>query len=57
MPKNRTIETVIKKVDGNFKALLLTGMRQVGKTTVLQSLADNNRTYITLFFCIFAIIL
>jgi len=48
MFKNRTIETVIKKADSNFKALLLTGMRQVGKTTVLQNLADDDRTYITM---------
>ena len=48
MFKNRTIEKTIQKIDNNFKVLLLTGMRQVGKTTVLQDLADNNRTYITL---------
>jgi len=40
MLKNRTIETVIKKVDNNFKVLLLTGMRQVGKTTILKNIAD-----------------
>jgi predicted AAA+ superfamily ATPase len=45
---NRTIESVIKKANSNFKALLLTGMRQVGKTTVLQNLLSDNRTYITL---------
>jgi len=48
MLKNRTIETVIKKIDKNFKVLLLTGMRQVGKTTVLKHIADSDRTYITL---------
>ena len=48
MLKNRTIETVIKKIDNNFKVLLLTGMRQVGKTTVLKHIADSDRTYITL---------
>jgi len=48
MLKNRTIEAVIKKIDKNFKVLLLTGMRQVGKTTVLKSIADAERTYITL---------
>ena len=47
MLKNRTIETVIKKANANFKALLLTGARQVGKTTVLQNLLDNKRKYIT----------
>jgi len=48
MLKNRTIETVIRKIDRNFKVLLLTGMRQVGKTTVLINIADTTRTYITL---------
>lgn len=48
MLKNRTIESVIKNANSNFKALLLTGMRQVGKTTVLKDLAENNRTYVTL---------
>lgn len=48
MLKHRTIESLIKKTDSNFKALLLTGMRQVGKTTVLRDLASEDRTYITL---------
>jgi len=48
MLKKRTIETVIKKVDSNFKVLLLTGMRQVGKTTVLKNISGAERTYITL---------
>ncbi|MCL2435088.1 MAG: ATP-binding protein [Lentimicrobiaceae bacterium] len=48
MLKHRTIESVIKKADTHFKALLLTGTRQVGKTTVLKNLVNDNRTYITL---------
>ena len=48
MIKTRTIESVIKKANTNFKALLLTGARQVGKTTVLQNLVNDNRIYITL---------
>ena len=48
MFKNRTLETVIKRADSNFKALLLTGTRQVGKTTLLKTLVSDNRTYITL---------
>lgn len=48
MFKQRTIEATIKAVDSNFKALLLTGMRQIGKTTILQYLIDNDRIYITL---------
>ena len=45
--RNRTIETVIKSADTNFKALLLTGTRQVGKTTVLRNLLNDERKYIT----------
>ena len=45
---HRTIETTVKQVNKTFKALLLTGMRQVGKTTLLKDLAEDNRTYITL---------
>jgi len=48
MLRNRTIEIVINKIDKNFKVLLLTGMRQVGKTTVLKNIAGAERTYITL---------
>ena len=48
MFKSRTIEAVIKKANDNFKVLLLTGMRQVGKTTILKKIADDKRTYITL---------
>ena len=48
MFKHRTIEAFIKKADSNFKAVLVTGMRQVGKTTVLQNLAADSRTYISL---------
>ncbi|MDR2970583.1 MAG: ATP-binding protein [Bacteroidales bacterium] len=48
MLKARTIETVIKRANKNFKALLLTGTRQVGKITVLQSLLNEDRTYISL---------
>ena len=48
MYKHRTIEAFIKKADKNFKSLLVTGMRQVGKTTVLKDLAGDNRKYVTL---------
>jgi predicted AAA+ superfamily ATPase len=37
MLKNRTIETVVEKINKNFKVLLLTGMRQVGNATVLRN--------------------
>jgi predicted AAA+ superfamily ATPase len=48
MYKHRTIETFIKKADKNFKSLLVTGLRQVGKTTVLKDMAGNSRNYVTL---------
>jgi predicted AAA+ superfamily ATPase len=48
MYKHRTIENSVEKVNKNFKALLLTGMRQVGKTTLLRDRAKNSRTYLTL---------
>jgi predicted AAA+ superfamily ATPase len=48
MFKTRTIETLINRANKNFKALLLTGTRQVGKTTLLQNLLNNERIYITL---------
>ena len=44
----RTITGVIEEFSRNFKVLLLTGQRQVGKTTLLKELAKKNRTYITL---------
>jgi len=48
---NRTAERRIKLINENFKVLLVTGARQVGKTTILQHLSDlegKNRTYVTL---------
>jgi predicted AAA+ superfamily ATPase len=48
MYKRRTIENSLKRVNSSFKALLLTGMRQVGKTTLLKDMAGQNRTYLTL---------
>lgn len=44
----RTITAQILEANNHFPIVLITGPRQVGKTTVLQSLAGNNRTYITL---------
>ena len=43
----RTITKVIKDTSRHFKIVLLTGMRQIGKTTVLKHLAGNNRKYVT----------
>lgn len=44
----RTLENFLKKASRQFPVLLLTGPRQVGKTTVLQHLSNRNRAYVTL---------
>ena len=46
---NRALEDRFMKMSGFFKAVLLTGARQVGKTTMLRHLSEGeNRTYVTL---------
>ena len=45
---SRRLEPKFVKMSGLFKAILVTGARQVGKTTVLKNLAeDQERTYVT----------
>ena len=45
----RELERKFLKMNGFFKAILVTGARQVGKTTMLKHLAEGtNRTYVTL---------
>ena len=45
----RNIEQTINRISSRFKVLLLTGARQVGKTTLLKHLAQGSgRTYVTL---------
>jgi predicted AAA+ superfamily ATPase len=44
----RTSEQFIEKAAAQFPVLLVTGPRQVGKTTVLRHLATKNRQYVTL---------
>lgn len=45
----RDIEETIKKLSDSFKIVLITGARQVGKTTLLKTLAEGTgRTYVTL---------
>jgi len=44
----RAIEDVVKKTATVFPVLLVTGPRQVGKTTLLQQIAEDDRKYVTL---------
>ncbi len=44
----RTLEKYISKAAASFPVLLLTGARQVGKTTILKSLGAEDRAYVTL---------
>lgn len=44
----RTLGNTIKKISGDFKVLLLTGPRQVGKTTLLRKLREEGRSYVSL---------
>lgn len=45
---NRFIKKQIIEASKTFKVILLTGPRQVGKTTLLKELSKNNRSYVTL---------
>lgn len=45
---HRTAETTVQKASEQFPVLLVTGARQVGKTTLLKMIADDNRAYTTL---------
>ena len=44
----RTAEQFIKRASDQFPALLITGARQVGKTTLLRHTSSQERTYISL---------
>ncbi len=46
--KKRTLENQIIKASAGFSVILLTGPRQVGKTTLLQQCAEEGRGYVTL---------
>ncbi len=44
----RSIETTVQRLSGQFPALLVSGARQSGKTTLLQHLCGADRAYISL---------
>ena len=44
----REVENLVKEINNNFKILLMTGPRQVGKTTLLLNLKPKNMGYVTL---------
>ncbi len=44
----RSLAKVIQEASADFKVLLLTGPRQVGKTTLLREVQKESRTYVTL---------
>lgn len=44
----RTVEPYVQKATGQFPVILVTGARQVGKTTLLRHLCAEKRTYVTL---------
>ena len=44
----REIETKFKALSNSRKVVLVTGARQVGKSTFVKSLKEDDRTYITL---------
>lgn len=48
MYKTRTLEKFFVKAAEQFPAMMVTGARQVGKTTFLKRLCEPNRTYVTL---------
>jgi predicted AAA+ superfamily ATPase len=45
---NRSIEKTVLSIQENFPVLLITGPRQVGKTTMLKKLSTKERKYVTL---------
>ena len=48
MYRQRTLFRTIRRISGAFPILMLTGPRQVGKTTLLEHCGDERRRYVTL---------
>ncbi|MDD2371312.1 MAG: ATP-binding protein [Firmicutes bacterium] len=45
---NRALESVVEEVSKTYPVLLVTGPRQIGKTTLLERVAKKNRKYVSL---------
>ena len=45
---NRTLEPIINKASNRFKIVMISGLRQVGKSTLLKHLSDTSRQYVSL---------
>ena len=45
---NRTIEKTIKMMANEFPVIVISGARQVGKSTMLQMIKEENMNYVTL---------
>ncbi len=48
MYRSRTLSKVIEKSSQGFKAIMVSGMRQIGKTTFLKHIGEKDRSYVTL---------
>jgi predicted AAA+ superfamily ATPase len=48
MYKDRTLKNIVLLAEKSFKVILITGMRQTGKTTFLNNISHKNRRYVTL---------
>lgn len=44
----RTLSRIVEKIDKSFPVLLITGPRQVGKTTLLEMCSEDQRRYVSL---------
>lgn len=44
----RTLTEVVKRATNSFKVVLITAPKQVGKTTILKNIKEENRIYVTL---------
>jgi predicted AAA+ superfamily ATPase len=45
---NRALEKIVLEVSNTYPVLLVTGPRQIGKTTLLEKVADETRKYVSL---------